>query len=218
MFTGIIEEIGILKKREAKGDGFLLKISAKEVLKKTKNGDSIAINGACQTVTKIGADFFQVFVSKITASLTTLSSLKVNQTLNLERAMLPTSRFGGHLVQGHVDTKGKIKKIIPGQNGSEIEINIPDEYKKYLISKGSITVDGISLTIVSLTKDGFIIYLIPETLGSTIAERWQINDEVNLETDLIAKYIENMLMAKENNSIDKGNKKLKNKLMEEGFL
>jgi len=218
MFTGIIEETGKISKNQPNKGGQLLEIMASTIIPGTKIGDSIAINGVCQTVTKIDSKSFQVFASKITTSLTTLGSLNTKQSVNLERALLPTTRLGGHLVQGHVDGQGKIKKIKKEQGSLEIEIVIPLDLKKYLIAKGSVAIDGISLTIVSLTSEGFLIYLVPETVNSTIAKNWQANDKVNIEVDLLAKYTEKMLTTLPQAKQKLSDQNLKEKLFQEGFL
>ena len=218
MFTGIIEETGKISKNQPNKGGQLLEIMASTIIPGTKIGDSIAINGVCQTVTKIDSKSFQVFASKITTSLTTLGSLNTKQSVNLERALLPTTRLGGHLVQGHVDGQGKIKKIKKEQGSLEIEIVIPLDLKKYLIAKGSVAIDGISLTIVSLTSEGFLIYLVPETVNSTIAKNWQANDKVNIEVDLLAKYTEKMLTTLPQAKQKLSDQNLKEKLFQEWFL
>ncbi len=214
MFTGLIEEIGIIKSVEVSGGGIYLTVSSGVVVEGTSIGDSITVNGACQTVTDLGKDFFTVFASKVTCDVTTLGSLKAGTKVNLERAMSPSSRFGGHIVQGHVDGKGTVKSIIKDENGVKIEISAPDNILRYIVEKGSVTVDGISLTVVSLTHSGFTLYIIPETIKSTtLLERMQ-GDEVNVEVDILAKYVEKMMG---NAKTDK-DKNLKKKLFEEGFM
>ncbi len=214
MFTGLIEEIGIVKSINVSSSGIYMTITSNVVLEGTKIGDSITINGACQTVTDFGKDSFTVFASKVTCDVTTLGSLKVSSRVNLERAMSPGSRFGGHIVQGHVDGKGNLKSITKDENGIRIEISVPDETMRYIVEKGSVTVDGISLTVVSLIHGGFIIYIIPETIKSaTLSEKKQ-GDEVNIEVDILAKYVEKMLG---NKNVDRDSN-FKKKLFEEGFM
>ncbi len=217
MFTGLIEERGSVKKSSRNSDGIVLDIYSSIVIKDAEIGDSIAINGACQTITGLAADYFTVFVSGVTASLTTLGRFKPGREVNLERAMRPLSRFGGHIVQGHVDGKGKIVNIRKDRSGIEFEIDVTKDIHKYIVERGSVTVDGISLTVVKLTESGFIIYIIPETIKKTIIGQWAAGDYVNIEVDILAKYVERMLLLKE--GINSGVKtSLKEKLLEEGFI
>ncbi|MCP4134361.1 MAG: riboflavin synthase [bacterium] len=221
MFTGLIEEIGSVKGVKPSGEGIFLEIAARSVLEGSKIGDSISINGACQTVTEIGRDFFVAFVSKVTASVTTLGSFSPGSPVNLERAMLPVSRFGGHIVQGHVDGTGKVEKLSRDTHGLEVEISLNPGLEKYIVAKGSIAVDGISLTVVSLTEKGFTLYLIPETLDNSIINDWQTGSVVNIEVDILAKYVERMLLAQDGGPAgDEARKdaELKKKLMEEGYF
>jgi len=220
MFTGIIEEIGIVKKIISSGDGYNITITSNKVIEDSKIGDSISINGACQTVVKMGSDYFTVFMSKITGQLTTLGKFKVNQKVNLERAMQTGDRFGGHFVQGHIDGMGKIKSINSDASGIEYVINTSSDILEYIVERGSIAIDGISLTVVSLKEDGFVIYIIPETIKSTILKDIKIGDNINIETDIIAKYIEKMVLKRSNvekKSNDK-DENLKKILLEEGYF
>lgn len=216
MFTGLIEEIGEVKGVERTGTGVLLTVGSRVVLGDTKIGDSISIDGACQTVTDIGKDCFTVFASKVTCSVTTLGDFKTGRRVNLERALTASSRLGGHLVQGHVDGKGKIRRIKNDKNGLEIEIHVDESDLRYVVERGSVSVDGVSLTVVSLAKDSFAVYIIPETIIKTTLSEKAIGDEVNIETDILAKYVEKMLSSG-NDSID-ADRSLKNKLIEEGFI
>ena len=214
MFTGLIEEIGKIRKIKVSGEGRYITVTAQKVLGDVKIGDSITVDGACQTVTEFGDDSFTVFASKVTCDVTTLGSLNEGSNVNLERAMSPASRFGGHIVQGHVDGKGKIDSISKDSNGVRIDISAPDDILKYIVEKGSVTVDGISLTVVSLINSGFDLYIIPETISSTTLSEKKPGDEVNIEVDILAKYVEKMLG---NSSTDR-DKVLKRKLFEEGFM
>lgn len=195
MFTGLIEEVGAVKGLTARADGAFLEVGCSRVLEGTRIGDSIAINGACQTVTSLGSAAFTVFVSKVTLSLTTLGSFAPGTRVNLERAMLPDSRFGGHLVQGHVDGVGTVVSRVKDQSGLTVTVAAPDELLRYLVPRGSVAVDGVSLTVVSTGKGSFGLYLIPETLKNTIIPGWQDGNRVNIEVDIIAKYVEHMLGA-----------------------
>lgn len=218
MFTGIIEEIGLVKKIERKGDGIYLTIDAKKVLEGTVTGDSISIDGVCQTVTHAGNSSFTVFCSKVTSDITTLASFKPGRRVNLERALTLQSRIGGHIVQGHVDGTGIIKNIMKDENGIALEISAPGPILRYVVQKGSIAIDGISLTIVSRSATGFKLYIIPETIQSASLAEKRTGDKVNIETDILAKYIENIIQNR-NGKIDNQNDEgLLNKLAEEGFL
>lgn len=216
MFTGLIEEIGEVKGVERTGTGVLLTVGSRVVLEDTRIGDSISIDGACQTVTDIGRDCFTVFASKVTCSVTTLGDFKTGRRVNLERALTASSRLGGHMVQGHVDGKGRIRRITNDENGLEIEIHADERELRYIVERGSVSVDGVSLTVVSLARDGFTVYIIPETIIKTTLSEKAIGAAVNIETDILAKYVEKMLRSGDD-SID-ADRSLKNKLIEEGFV
>ena len=213
MFTGIIEETGVVKSIERTGSGLNLTISCARVLEGTQIGDSITIDGACQTVTALNNDCFTVFASKITCELTTLGNFRISRIVNLERAVTLASRLGGHIVQGHIDGKGIVKSIIRDENGINIEIAATDEILRYIVEKGSAAVDGISLTVVSLRDNGFVIYIIPETVRKTSLNDRSVGDEVNIEVDILAKYVEKMITG----NVDK-DKSLKDKLIRGGFM
>jgi riboflavin synthase len=221
MFTGLIEEMGTVLNIKNSGDGKIFDISADKILEGTKRGDSISINGACQTVTEISSKSFSVFASRVTLDVTTLGSFVSGQKVNLERALTLSTRLGGHIVQGHVDIRGKIKNIKHDVNGVEITVAVAPDYMKYIVTKGSIAVDGISLTVVSAAGNDFTLYLIPETIGNTIIKTWKVGSEVNIETDILARYVEQMLNFGTSNSSD-GNREadanLMNKLLENGFV
>lgn len=217
MFTGLIEEIGIIKAIEKSGAGIYLTVSSKIIFNDMKIGDSISIDGACQTVTKFTKDSFTVFASKVTCETTTIGFFTAGRKVNLERAMSAIARFGGHIVQGHVDGKGKIKSITKDENGFTIEIAIPKELSRYVVAKGSISVDGVSLTVVSITSNGIIIYIIPETINNTTLIEKTQDAEVNLEVDILAKYVEQMISLKQDDK-QREDKNLKRTLFEEGFM
>ena len=221
MFTGLIEETGLVLGIRGSGEGKILEIGASKVLEGTKKGDSISINGACQTVTEISGKSFSVFVSRVTLDITTLGYFSPGRAVNLERALTLSSRLGGHIVQGHVDLRGKVKNIKKDIKGVEIEITVTDDYMKYIVEKGSITVDGISLTVVSTSGNDFKLYLIPETIENTIIKDWKTGTEVNIETDILARYVEQMLKYGKNNPEDKNAENDVNfmsKLMENGYV
>ncbi|HOT20889.1 MAG TPA: riboflavin synthase [Spirochaetota bacterium] len=211
MFTGIIEEVGTVTSMVQSANGKLISISAHTVLEGTKAGDSICIDGACQTVTQVGVDNFTVFASDVTLSITTLGMLKQGATVNLERAMQPQGRFGGHFVQGHVDGTGTIVAVKKLPDGLSLMVDVPQSVSMFIVPKGSIAVDGISLTVVH--KGNTIeLYCIPETMANTTLSTKKRGDRVNLEVDIIAKYVYSMVQ-----SIKGGDSSLETKLKDEGF-
>jgi len=218
MFTGLIEEKGNIKGIQRRGNGIILEVTADIVLNDLKQGDSISIDGVCLTVTDIGRNSFSVFVSDITSSVTTLSDISSGFEVNLERALSLGSRLGGHIVQGHVDGKGVIDRLNKNSNGVGIDISVPQGLLKYIVLKGSVAVNGISLTVVSINRSGLKVYVIPETLNKTTVDKWKANTEVNIEVDLLAKYVEKMLDDKNEGNVEQENRLLKGKLFEEGFM
>lgn len=197
MFTGIIEEVGKIKNISKTSSGILLTISADKVLRDCNLGDSIAVNGICLTVTKFDNDSFTVDVMNETVRKTTLYKLTQNSYVNLERAMLVNSRFGGHIVSGHIDGTGTISDIKKDGIAFIYKINTTKEITKYIINKGSITIDGISLTVISVSDTSFTVSIIPHTMTVTNLGKKKIGDMVNLENDCIAKYVEKMLDNKQ---------------------
>jgi riboflavin synthase len=216
MFTGLIEEIGRVARVTRGGGGLDITIEASRVPEGTRTGDSICVNGACQTVTAVDARSFTVFASTVTAEVTTLGEFAPGRRVNLERAMTPSSRFGGHFVQGHVDGRGSIESIEKDGRGMRVTVAAGPELRRYIVAKGSVAVDGVSLTVVSLVPAGFTLYIIPETIGNTVITGWKAGDRVNLEADILAKYVERMLQAREGAGGDDGG--LMRKLAEEGFV
>src|SRR5215213_3487784 len=194
MFTGIIEELGQIAALEKHADGAKIKISARIVTEDTNEGDSIAVNGVCLTALNIKPDGFTADVSQETLDKSTLGRLKIGTKVNLERAVTPSTRLGGHIVQGHVDSRGKF--VSATQNGDfwTVRVSFPKDIGQYLVYKGSISVEGISLTIAELGADFFEIAVIPKTWELTNLSTLKAGDEVNLETDVIAKYVERILL------------------------
>lgn len=194
MFTGIIEELGKIQSLKKRGDGARIKVSAKIVTKDSQEGDSIAVNGVCLTALDIKPDSFAADVSGETLDKSTLGNLKIGSGVNLERAVTPSTRLGGHIVQGHVDARGEF--ISAKQDGDfwTVRIGFPKEIGQYLVYKGSISVEGISLTIAELKEDYFSIAVIPKTWQLTNLSTLKPGDEVNLETDVIAKYVERIMI------------------------
>ncbi|WP_017473493.1 riboflavin synthase [Amphibacillus jilinensis] len=197
MFTGIVEEKGTIQAMTKQGASMALTIHASEVLADVKIGDSISVNGVCLTVIKFDEKGFTVDVMPETFRDTALSRLTIRSIVNLERAMAANGRFGGHFVSGHVDRVGIIERIWYESNAKYMLITVDPVDMRYLVEKGSITVDGTSLTVFDLTESGFIISLIPETQAATILGEKQQGDHVNLEFDMLAKYIDRLLNKRE---------------------
>ena len=193
MFSGIVEEMGAITVLKQTLSGTRLTILASTVMGDLKVGDSVSVNGICLTVVSRSERDFSVEVSPETISVTTLGSFAVGMPVNLERAMRLNERIGGHLVAGHVDGVGVIRSRHQDSNAIVFTIGAPPEILRYCVAKGSITVDGISLTINDLNDKGFSVAIIPHTAKVTILGLKQVNDPVNLESDLIGKYVERLL-------------------------
>lgn len=197
MFTGIVEEIGTVKNTVNKGQTLVLTIQAKKILEDVHLGDSIAINGVCLTVTSFTKDEFTVDVMPETYQSTNLKMLSNHHKVNLERAMAANGRFGGHIVSGHIDTTGEILAVKPLENAVIYKLKIPSRYSKYCLTKGSITIDGTSLTIFKVENEVITISLIPHTRSHTILGSKNVGDTINIEFDLLGKYVEKMLGLQE---------------------
>lgn len=189
MFTGIVEEIGTIQKIEEKGNTLFLSIEAKKILEDVKLGDSIAVNGVCLTVTNFTSRLFEVDVMPETFKSTALSSLKNGSKVNLERALAANGRFGGHFVSGHVDCVGKIVNRMQKENAIYLDISFPSDMSKWMLPKGSICLDGTSLTIFHLSKDCLTVSLIPHTAKQSVIGMKKVGDTVNMECDLFLKYL-----------------------------
>lgn len=199
MFTGIIEEVGILEELSI-GNGFgVVKVKCNKVLEDTKIGDSIATNGVCLTVMEFDALSFKAEVMGETLAKSNLGSLKVGDKLNLERALRLSDRLGGHIVSGHIDGVGEILSIKEEKDGTWFTISAPKDVLRYIIHKGSIGIDGISLTVAYVDNDIFKVSVIPHTLENTILSDKKVNSKVNLECDLVGKYIEKLFTPKDEN-------------------
>ncbi len=216
MFTGIIIELGKVYDIKKLPSGARLKIVSNEVIKDASLGDSIAVNGACLTVSEINKEkgLITFDVSYETLQKTTLGELKKGDLVNLEPALTLNTKLGGHLVSGHVEGIGKIKSIEQRGDYWYIEIESPDEILKYCIKKGSIAIDGISLTIVDLYPSSFTVVIIPHTAKMTTIGRKKIGDKVNLESDIIAKYVEKFV----NQISETKESRLLDKLKNYGFI
>jgi riboflavin synthase len=193
VFTGIIEELGRIHSLESLEQGMRLVVSCKLVASDIKNGDSIAVNGVCLTALGVTSNSFSADVSPETLERTTLSQLSVGSLVNLERAVTPSTRLGGHIVQGHVDARGKFLTAEDYGDFRMVRIGFPADIARYIVHKGSISVEGISLTVASLADDSFDIAVIPKTWEVTNLSSLQTGDPVNLEVDVIAKYVERMM-------------------------
>jgi riboflavin synthase len=195
MFTGIVEELGTVADVVDQGDAVRLTVEARTVLDGTGLGDSIAVNGCCLTVTEIGDGRWTADVMQETLDKTSLRGVQPGDRVNLERAVTVDKRLGGHIVQGHVDGVGEVLGRQPSEHWEVVEISLPADISRYLVDKGSITVDGVSLTVVTAGPDSFTVSLIPETLARTTLGTRRPGDRVNLEADVIAKHVEKLLAA-----------------------
>lgn len=198
MFTGIVEELGEIKSITQNTLGLDLTIRASRIFDDLKLGDSVAINGCCQTVTKISNNEFSVQAVFETVNLTNFKNLKTGTKVNLERAATLNTRLGGHLVSGHIEGLGNITAITNKGNATIFEITTTPNIMKYLIYKGSVSINGVSLTISELKESSFCVSIIPHTIDNTTFSFAKIGDEVNLEPDLIAKYIEKLMIKEDN--------------------
>ncbi len=196
MFTGIIEELGKVVAIEPQADAIRLTIQGPLVASDLHRGDSIAVSGTCLTAVEFDTNGFTADVMQETLNLTSLDGIKVGDPVNLERAMTAATRFGGHVVQGHVDGVGKVVSREPSENWEWVRVQIPAELMKYVVLKGSITIDGISLTVNEVGEDFVGLSLIPETLRLTTLGHKQPGDKVNIEADVMAKHIERLLEAR----------------------
>jgi len=197
MFTGIIEELGSVRSIEERGENARIVIAATIVTEGTNHGDSIAVNGVCLTALDIQPDSFAADVSRETLSRSTLGRLNLGAPVNLERAVTPATRLGGHIVQGHVDARGQFAGVEDHGESWTLRIKYPTEIARYLVFKGSVSVEGISLTIAGLTDEYFEIAIIPKTWEVTNLSRLKPGDDVNIEVDVIGKYVERLLAADE---------------------
>ena len=197
MFTGIVEEMGTIRSIRKGSHSAILEIQAKVVLEDIHIGDSIAVNGVCLTATSFTANSFTADVMHETLNRSSLASLKPGSRVNLERAMAANGRFGGHIVSGHVDGLGTILSTLRDDNAIWYTIGTSPEVLRYIVEKGSITIDGISLTVARVDSQSFSISAIPHTVAVTVLQDRKPGDKVNLETDIIGKYVKKLLLPKE---------------------
>jgi riboflavin synthase len=193
MFTGIVEELGTVEAVEPQGDALRLSIRAATVLDDVRLGDSISVNGCCLTVAAVDGRVWTADVMQETLDKTSLLGAAAGDRVNLERAVTAGTRLGGHIVQGHVDGVGTVVRRSPSEHWELVEFSLPQGLSRYLVDKGSITVDGVSLTVVEAGTESFTVGLIPETLTRTTLGLRSPGDRVNLEVDVIAKYVERLL-------------------------
>ena len=198
MFTGIIEELGKVKAIEIQPDALRITIEGPLVVSDVRRGDSISVSGACLTAVEYDGTSFTADVMQETLKLTSLDGIKVGDPVNLERAMTAATRFGGHVVLGHVDGVGEVISREPSENWEWVRVSIPKELMKYVVLKGSITIDGISLTVNEMGDDYIGLSLIPETLAVTTLGSKQPGSKVNVEVDVMAKHIERLIEARNN--------------------
>ena len=214
MFTGIIEEIGKVSEVNPIPGGKTIKISAIKILNDISVNDSVSVNGVCLTAIEVDEQGFKVDAVGVTLEKTTFSELQISSPVNLERSLKLSDRLGGHFVLGHVNGTGVIKEIIKLGNNYLIRVNVPNNLKKYLIDEGSITIDGISLTIAELKDSTIGISIIPHTWNNTTLQYKNAEDRVNIETDVLAKYVERLTNKKE---FEHKNKLSENWLKELGY-
>lgn len=203
IFTGIIEELGVVKSIAINGASGCITIKAKKVLEGTQLGDSIAVNGTCLTVTSINSDGFSADVMAETVKRTSLSQVGKGDLVNLERAMILNGRFGGHIVLGHIDGTGTITKYTKEENAIWVTIKAPDEILDLIVEKGSICIDGISLTVATVSDQDFQVSIIPHTAKETTLIHKKVGSLVNLENDIVGKYIKKLM---ENNQEEQAKK------------
>jgi len=197
MFTGIIEELGKVRSVEQRGENARIIIDAQIVIEGTNHGDSIAVNGVCLTALDIEHNSFAADVSMETLTRSTLGSLKAGTPVNLERSVTPATRLGGHIVQGHVDARGKLLSVEDHGESWTVRFGYPVDLARYMVFKGSIPVEGISLTIANLTDEYFEVAIIPKTWEVTNLSSLKVGDGINLEVDVIGKYVERLLQFRE---------------------
>ncbi|MDU4862764.1 MAG: riboflavin synthase [Terrisporobacter othiniensis] len=198
MFTGIIEEIGIIKNVKKNNKSSIITIQGKKIFEDINIGDSISVNGVCLTVTTFSNEIFTADVMNETLSRSSLSSLQNGSYVNLERAMSASGRFGGHIVSGHIDGTGKIIKIKRDDNAIWYTVTVEDNLIKYIVEKGSIAIDGISLTVANVNENSFSVSIIPHTSQETILSHRLVGNIVNIENDIIGKYVEKLITFEKN--------------------
>ncbi len=193
MFTGLVQEIGHLRTIDKKGSFQRLQVEATSIMEFLSIGDSVAINGVCQTIVDLGQDRFSVECVAETLARTTLSTVEIGQPVNLEPALRLSDRLGGHFVQGHIDDVGYLQTITEKNSEWSIHVSAPLPLLRYIATKGSIAIDGISLTVANVNSEGFTVSVIPHTFNNTVMRYRKVGDSVNLEVDLIARYLDQLV-------------------------
>ncbi|WP_413474757.1 riboflavin synthase [Macrococcus psychrotolerans] len=202
MFTGIVEEVGTISQIKQQSDTTVMTINCQEILSDIHIGDSISVNGVCLTVTSFNAQSFTVDIVRGTSAITLFHTMKAGTQVNLERALLPTTRLGGHFVSGHIDTSVSVKRIQHNEKTYIIELELPPQFKNNVIPKGSIAVNGVSLTIFELTNS-ITLNIIPETVRSTMLNTLKTGDKVHIEFDMLGKYILNQTKSSDTLTLSK---------------
>jgi len=202
LFTGIVEEVGTISQIKQQSDTTVMTINCQEILSDIHIGDSISVNGACLTVTSFNAQSFTVDIVRGTSAITLFHTMKAGTQVNLERALLPTTRLGGHFVSGHIDTSVSVKRIQHNEKTYIIELELPPQFKNNVIPKGSIAVNGVSLTIFELTNS-ITLNIIPETVRSTMLNTLKTGDKVHIEFDMLGKYILNQTKSSDTLTLSK---------------
>lgn len=202
MFTGIVEEVGTISQIKQQSDTTVMTINCQEILSDIHIGDSISVNGVCLTVTSFNTQSFTVDIVRGTSAITLFHTMKAGTQVNLERALLPTTRLGGHFVSGHIDTSVSVKRIQQNSNTYIIELECPEKFRRNVIPKGSIAVNGISLTIFELTHS-ITLNIIPETVRSTMLNTLKAGDKVHIEFDMLGKYILNQTKSSDTLTLSK---------------
>src|SRR5437763_12034078 len=217
MFTGLIEELGRVRSVERRGEGVRTSVEARVVTEGAREGDSIAVNGVCLTALDVRADSFAADGSRETLQRSTLGSLRAGSVVNLERAVTPATRLGGHIVQGHVDARGRFLSADEHGGSWTVRIAYPPEVARYLVFKGSVAVEGISLTVAGLGEDYFEVAIIPKTWAVTNLSHLRACDPVNIEADIIAKYVEHILTLQPETRAENSSGLTMDKLAELGY-
>jgi riboflavin synthase len=199
MFTGLIEEKGMLINKIKTGEGLKLVLSAQKVFDDLNIGSSISVNGVCLTVVELKKDSFAVDTIEETLKKTNLGSLNINDFVNLERPLKADARLGGHFVLGHIDTTGKVESVKELSNSHFVTISYPENFQKYLIYVGSVAIDGVSMTVAEVTDNTFSVGIIPHTWIETVFSNKKLGDSVNLEFDVLGKYVEKIMEGKADN-------------------
>lgn len=217
MFTGLVKEIGKVISVTSNSEGMLLTVSSVQLRPHMRIDDSVAINGVCQTIVELAETSFSVQVVHTSLEKTTLGKLKSGIEVNLELALTLSDRLGGHIVQGHVNGVGQVKKLVNMGENILLSLNLPTELRRYVVKEGSITLDGTSLTIADLEGDMVTVSLIPHTLKQTVLKNRKVGHEINIEVDIIAKYIERLLQSKSSSSFESNETMTEEWLQSKGF-